>query len=416
MRAPMHARGWLRHLLIAVVLPLTLACGTAATAPAPEPRPTAVEAASSAPLPQAPSPAAPATVRVCLQEVPQNTTALECDVPRPENDIAAVASLPELRRLQLATDATDLTPLGRLAKLELLDVAAPSARPDPLVQLQSLVALRYAGHIVRSVGRQGGVPVLDAGGHVQRPLVDLAWVAKLPSLRALALADLRVADLAPLANVSRLELLDLSWNVSSAKPLDLAPLGGLAGLAVVDVRNVEVRDLRPLSGTKLRQLRVGPIDVASLGPLEALAPTLVDLSIERSKVRDYGALGKLVGLRRLKLSGSDLRDARVLANLSALEALDLGDTRVSDIAAVAKLPAVAQLDLAHTPVRRFEPLAAAPALRRVVVGGSSLEPKDRDRALAPLRARPELTIHVAAENAVLPFDATFESWVKATLR
>lgn len=418
MRAqPMLAHTWLRRFAAAVLLPLTFGCGVAATEPAPKPRPTPVQASSSAPAPRPAPPTVVAQVRVCRREVPQTVTALECDVTRPENDLEAIASLSELRRLQLATDATDLTPLTRLTKLELLDVAAPAARPDPLVQLQSLVALRYAGHIVRAIGRKGGVPVFDAGGHVERPLVDLAWIQKLPSLRALALADLRIADLSPLASATRLELLDLGWNVDVASnPLDLAPLNGLASLTALDLRNVAHRDLRPLSGTKLRQLRVGPIDVASLGPLEALAPTLVDLSIERSKVRDYSALGKLVGLRRLELSGSDIRDGRVLAPLAELEALDLGDTRVSDVAAVAKLPALAQLDLTDTPVRRFAPLAATTSLRRLIVGGATMDPEERERALAVLRSRSDVTNHVVAENAVQSFDGLFEGWVRATLR
>lgn len=92
-------------------------------------------------------------------------------------------------------------------------------------------------------------------------VTDIAPLAHLTGLKLLALSDLpKVTDIAPLAALTGLEGLELSggiWNVF--RPATLAPLSALTNLTEIRLANIRVGDqsLAPLAGIEtLRRLHI----------------------------------------------------------------------------------------------------------------------------------------------------------------
>ena len=152
---------------------------------------------------------------------------------------------------------------------------------------------RGAGHCGRSC-RSGSLSARNGG------VRDLAGLA-------VPRADRNgIADLWPLASLTRLEALDLGAN----RVRHLQPLAGLERL----------RMLR-LDGNRLSELR-------SLSRLNGLA----DLRLAGNTVENLGPIAGLEGLRRLHLRGNSVGDLRPLRGLPSLAWAHAGGSRIQDLA------------------------------------------------------------------------------------
>ena len=142
----------------------------------------------------------------------------------------------------------------------------------------------------------------------------------------------RANPIAPLADLHRVEVLDLS-DCLEVRSSDLAVLGKLPHLRVLH-----------LGRTDYPWMRTEP----DARHLDGVAPTI----------------GRLTRLEELDLSGSDLTDAgvRSLAGLTRLETLDLSRTHITDagLKSVADLPRLRELRLDGTQISN----EAASALAR----------------------------------------------------
>lgn len=221
-------------------------------------------------------------------------------------------------------------------------------------------------------------------------------LAKLPWLRSLQLRPRRVCDLAGLEQVHRLESL-----VLSAKELargerleDLTALGSLTNLKHLDVHGSAVAELEPLARlTKLetvalaktkvsdlsalqaalglRELTAGDSPLSDLTPLSSLSKLEI-LDLKNTRVVELSPLSSLHGLRHLRLSGTKVKDLAPLRGLTKLERLDLDGTKVIDLSALSGLVALQRLDLNDTKVRDLSPLSTLTelewlALRRTAI-------------------------------------------------
>jgi hypothetical protein len=147
-----------------------------------------------------------------------------------KGDLEPLGRLTRLRSLDLGVcqDFGDLAPLGRLGELRFLRVRLISRSPvslAPVGRLSRLTTLRLCG------------------GHVE----DLAPLAHLTSLVVLELSHCtRARDLGPLAKLTSLRELVLR---SCHHVTDLRPLAALAKLRRLELRDCQrVQDLSPLSG------------------------------------------------------------------------------------------------------------------------------------------------------------------------
>lgn len=228
--------------------------------------------------------------------------------------------------------------------------------------------------------RRLGVGLVSRPGR-RLPVARLSALA--PNLVALSLKEARLSpgDVARLAELPRLEALSLAGShcafrggglgVSAAAAL--GPLRGVRRLRLLDLTDVEVRDLGFLEG---------------LGALRRLL-----LAGTRVEDRSLDALDSLPGLRALDLSRTGISDFGVdrVSGMTGLRALDLSDTGVTDlgadlVAGLAELrvlrvgPHITDLGLAH-----LSDLGALRvlALRRAAISGGGLA---RLRRLAHLRS------------------------------
>ena len=182
----------------------------------------------------------------------------------------------------------------------------------------------------------------------------------LTGLDVLALIGSDVKDLAPLAGLKRLQVLDIEGCTGVA---DLAPLARLAQLRKLDLKGCTgVTDLAPLAG--LAQLRVltlhGCKGVADLAPLASLSQ-LQSLDLYDCKgVADLAPLAGLAQLQTLNLNYcTGVADLAPLAGLAELDTLILdGCTGVADIAPLAGLAKLRWLDLDGCPGLSAEAVAA----------------------------------------------------------
>ncbi len=138
---------------------------------------------------------------------------------------------------------------------------------------------------------------------------DLSPLSALPNLRSLTLRGLKLDDFSPIAELSGLTALNLSYAENLS---DLGPIGRLIGLQRLTLSGCpEISDLRPLEGLEnLTRLTLSENEkIRDLTPLEELSDTL-----ERIDLRDCTGISDIYPLSRIgSLSHADLRGCRNVA-------------------------------------------------------------------------------------------------------
>jgi Leucine-rich repeat (LRR) protein len=120
---------------------------------------------------------------------------------------------------------------------------------------------------------------------VGAPVTDLAPLGRLPALRVLDLRYTRVADLAPVG-----DLPELWWlNLEGTRAADLTPLARLRHLTKVFLTDTGVADLAPLEAlTRLRHLDLSGTRVTTIQPLKRL-PNLETILLHGTPAVRQGA-------------------------------------------------------------------------------------------------------------------------------
>ena len=109
---------------------------------------------------------------------------------------------------------------------------------------------------------------------------------------------LKISDLRPLASLTNLTTLNLTYNKIS----DLKPLANLTNLTTLILTFNEISDIKPLSRlTKLTMLQIGANKISDIKPLASLV-NLTSLQIESNQVRDFKPLNSLTKLDILSIS------------------------------------------------------------------------------------------------------------------
>jgi hypothetical protein len=229
-----------------------------------------------------------------------------------------------------------------------------------------------------AAARAGGVRALTVPGSVR----DLAFLAELPDLEFLGLGDAR--DVAPVHRLPRLRSLAI---VSFRTRLDLAALPSLEwfgvdespshgidsvrdghpALAWLAVGRYPLPDLSALGPMRLRVLSLGGTGLERLAGIEAFAPTVRRLVLDRCP-----NLASLAGIE----------------TLSGLQYLELGNLpHVTTLDRVASLPELRFLNVFElNGVATLAPLAGHPTLEYLNVG------RTRDLDLEPLERIPNLKL------------------------
>ncbi|GAA0925077.1 hypothetical protein [Nonomuraea longicatena] len=237
--------------------------------------------------------------------------------------------------------------------------------------------------------------------------IDVSELSGLTELTALSLRGaVRITDFSPLAELTRLENLDLG----DTRISDLSPLLGLRRLARLNLSRTKVAslegfvdafphlteldvtscdaidDVRPLSGaSNLRSLDVSWTSVTDLTGLRDL-PALEELTVGE-KLVSLDGLDALPSLRKLAFGpGSDLKHLAPGGPHPQVTELDLRFTSLPDLSIVSRFPSVTEISLsASNHVTSLEPLRGHPSLAKV-----QLTLTTRLKDLSPLGDLPAL--------------------------
>lgn len=152
----------------------------------------------------------------------------------------------------------------------------------------------------------------------------------LTELRELSLAETDFESLGVLAELPRLERLDLS-----AARADLGAVGRLSGLRELDLTQARTEP-------RGFELRTGEgLDLAGLRELESLER----LELVATKVRDWAPLRRLWSLHRLDLSYTNFQRLDLLVDFAELEDLRVRRTAVDDLWPLLQLGRLRRVDL-----------------------------------------------------------------------
>jgi Leucine-rich repeat (LRR) protein len=177
-----------------------------------------------------------------------------------------------------------------------------------------------------------------------------------------------IRSLAGLEHCRSLMLVDLTDNLIS----DLAPLAELNRLQSVTLAGNQIRDISPMEGLTAMQL----------------------LDFSRNQVENLKAVSKMTNLRALYVADNRLKSIAPLTSLSKIGALDIAGNAIDDLAPVANLTWLTVLEISDNPVRSLAPLTALPNLSMLIMPNNPLDSLDplvkmcvedaqADRRLAP---------------------------------
>ncbi len=200
---------------------------------------------------------------------------------------------------------------------------------------------------------------------VERGVTDLSGMEALANLKYINLDYSRISSLAPIANLDKLNGLQVSGNNISS----LAPIANLVGLQYVDLSYNPITNITPLSGlTMIYSLDLSGLDLTNLGPLNAMN----DL--------EYFAM----------MGDSSLTDISALAG-KPIQSLNLQGCRtLSNIDAIADMPDINTIDLSYSGVTNIKALVDNPGLTSgdiVYLYGCRLDAISAEQYLATLKVR-----------------------------
>lgn len=192
---------------------------------------------------------------------------------------------------------------------------------------------------------------VDLGGGDYDDLTPLATFTELESARLDHLDH--VADLSPIADLSRLRRLSLFGSCV----VNISHLVGLTNLEHLDLGGTDVYDVKAL---------------ASMEKMKTL-------DLYWTRVSDISPLANMKKLKTLDLSHTRVSDISPLVHMKCLEELDLAYTPVSDISPLVHMKCLEELRLSCTKVSDVAPLARLTSLKHLHLYGTSVTNDDIDR-------------------------------------
>ncbi|MEL6382365.1 MAG: leucine-rich repeat domain-containing protein [Cyanobacteria bacterium J06626_18] len=233
------------------------------------------------------------------------------------------------------------------------------------------VLLSFAGtqDCYAAADQLAGMDQLYLGGfqNINRA-IDLAPLASLTHLKILDLQDAQVKDLDSIENLSNLHHLNLGGTGTT----DITPLASLTNLTYLRVENNQITDLTPLAKlTNLKSLFLTYNAITDVSPLAGLT-NLQELSLGANPITEISPLASLTNLSYLDLNYAAVADITPLAGLTNLNGLSLHENEITDITSLANLTNLEYLDLNKNQVVDVTPLAGLTKLNTLVLGENQI--------------------------------------------
>lgn len=245
----------------------------------------------------------------------------EGNVPLFTNDLWAVKSF------TVPAEATGHGDLALLTRLESLSMyGAPS---NVLYNLRDLKTLQQ----------------LDLY-ECQLSSSDMDAIGGFTSLTRLTLKDCGLSTVASLAQLVKLEYLDLRNNTLR----NLGPLQGMSELKELYLGSNAVTDLTHISGLKkLTALDVSFNSLNTLAPVQGLTQLSI-LNASNNQLSSISDLATLTGLTQLDVSFNTIADIAAISGCTKMEKLNVANNAVTDISMLDKMPALHTLNVANNQI------------------------------------------------------------------
>ena len=197
--------------------------------------------------------------------------------------------------------------------------------PDPNLRAVIREHLNFPDEIPITRQEMLRLEVLKAGG--DRGITDLTGLEYAANLRNLSLWGNQLANLTPIAGLSKLRHLDLGV---CGIIVDIGPLANLIQLNTLNLAYNRIVDISPLANlTHLTVLVLHSNRVVDVNPLAGLTE-LIRLRLHRNNIEDVSPLANLTNLEHLELQNNRITDVTPLANLTGLEYLDTQNNPIFD--------------------------------------------------------------------------------------
>lgn len=293
-------------------------------------------------------------------------------------------------RRELGLSASDSLTLTELKRLEVLDVSGQNivnfAGLESAVNLRRLTAANCQLQDATALAGITGLEALDLSGNT---LTDLSFLTDAHQLQQLYLKGTALTSVSGLEKVaSTLLVLDVSQN----QVADLSPLAGLSKLTMLDVSDNPATDLSPVTGFE------------TLGVLYANSLSLSSVS----------GISDLTGLKSLQLKNNAVSDLSPLLSLEHLMDLDVTSNPLDFTSENSSKDAIAVLESKGVLVQYDPPEEEKPVLSNKL---KSLSVKDvaLDRPFDPDGESDTYSCTVPYETASLTITAVAQD-SEATIR
>ena len=191
---------------------------------------------------------------------------------------------------------------------------------------------------------------LDLGSNL---ISDVSALSGMTNLTVLGLYDNLISDVVALSNLTNLTSLNLGNNLIS----DVVALSNLTNLISLNLGNNLISDVVALSGmTNLTWLELRDNLISDVVALSGMTK-LTLLRLDSNLILDVAALSNLTNLTRLELSNNTISDISALSNLTNLIYLYLGNNTISDVSPLSNLTKLTYLWLRDNLISDVSPLS-----------------------------------------------------------
>jgi len=318
----------------------------------------------------------------------------------PISNISAIANLAQLNYLQMShiSGVSDISELAGLINLQTFHCwGSPIVDMSPLVNLPKLEILDLCGAKLSHIPSLDNLKSLKTLYLVDCNISDLSSLSSLKSLEHFIKLNLHrnniISDISPLAVLTNLTWLNLSWNNIS----NVSSLSDLTNLKWLSLELNNISDVFPLAKlTNLEWLDLTKNPITNFSSLAKLAQNTniiagnVNIPDRNLRAAIADALGKgdspvvaitfdeMATLTTLRASNRDIKDLTGIEHAINLEELWVSKNPVSDISPLAKLANLIGLGAWETPISDLSPLSGSKKLRWLDFGRT---PTDANRDL-----------------------------------
>ena len=206
----------------------------------------------------------------------------------------------------------------------------------------------------------------------ERNISDITGLEFAVNLEELNISGNPISDFSPLSGCVNLVRLFM-WGQDPPKT-DLSPLANLTKLEILEVQEFRSDDLSFLTRlTNLRELQFygGPTGGRGISPVSSLIK-LRKLRFRHQNIDDISPLANLIHLEWLDLNHNRFDDISSLRNLTKLEFLELDNNKISNIEPLRHLTNLSELQLFNGYVSDVSPLARLTNLRELYLSWNSI--------------------------------------------